>query len=322
MKLVGFKWVCMFFLFVSIITLLPMEARAEKKIGILMFSEEPRYLESLKGIKEQLGKCGFREPAVKFTIGNAGGNKAKAAEMVQKFIAAKMNLIITIGTSATIAVTREIKDVPVVFSMVFDPVEAKIALDWMRSGNNTTGASSRISIKRLVSSLKEFTQVKRLAVLYTPSEKNSEAQLKELQRLQADAQIRVIPVPLTKEDEVIQILPEVIRTSDAMYLTGSSIVGKNVTVIVDMAAKAKVVTITHLEDFVENGVLLGVCADPYLVGRLAGEKAVKVLKGAKPTSIPIESLKKPDVIINMKTAKKGGFTIPQRAMKTATRIIE
>ncbi len=60
----------------------------------------------------------------------------------------------------------------------------------------------------------------------------------------------------------------------------------------DSANKGKVVTITHLDDLVENGVLLGVCANSYLVGRLAGEKAVKILKGAKPSSIPYRIFEK------------------------------
>jgi len=75
----------------------------------------------------------------------------------------------------------------------------------------------------------------------------------------------------------------------------------NVPIIVDIAIKAKVVTISHLEDMVEKGALLGVCANPYLIGRLAGEKAAKILRGAKPSSIPIEPLKKFDLIINKKS---------------------
>ncbi len=171
-------------------------------------------------------------------------------------------------------------------------------------------------------SLKNFTQVKRLAVLYTTGEKNSESVLKDLQRIEANYKIKVIPVPLTEIKEVNQLLPEVLRTADAVYVTGSNLVDSQVSVIADMATKAKVITITHLDDLVEKGVLLGVCADAYSMGQLAGEKAVKILKGVKPSSIPIESAKKSDVILNMKTAKKGQFQIPPNLMKTVTRTIE
>jgi putative ABC transport system substrate-binding protein len=84
----------------------------------------------------------------------------------------------------------------------------------------------------------------------------------------------------------------------------------------------KVITITHLDDLVEKGVLLGVCSDSYPMGRLAGEKAVKILNGARPSSIPIESLKQFDVIINLKTAKAGNFPVPPDFMKTVGRTIK
>jgi len=304
------------------LSLFSIEAQAQRKIGVLMFSEEARYIEALKGIQDKLREGGFGEPKTTFIVEQAGGNKARAAELEQKFAAEKPDLIITLGTSATVAVSREIKDVPIVFSVVYDPVEAGIAKGWKSSGNNTTGSSSKIPMSRLMESLKNFTQVKRLPVLYTPGEKNSESALKDLQRTEVNYKIKVIPVRLTKIEDVNQLLPEVLRTADAVYVTGSNLVDSQVVVIAEMATKAKVITITHLEDLVEKGVLLGVCADAYAMGRLAGEKAVKILKGVDPSSIPIESAKKSGVILNMKTAQKGQFQIPPNLMKTVTRTIE
>jgi putative ABC transport system substrate-binding protein len=304
------------------LALFSMEAQAQRKIGVLMFSEEARYIEAEKGIKDKLREGGFGEQNTTFIVEQAGGNKARAAELVQKFAAEKLDLIITLGTAATVPVSREIKDVPIVFCIVYNPVEAGIAKDWKSSGNNTTGASSKIPMSRLMESLKNFTQVKRLAVLYTPGEKNSELQLIDLQKIQAHYSFKVIPVLLMTIEEINQLLPEVFRTTEAAFVTGSNLVSSQVSAIVDMATKAKVITITHLDDLVEKGVLLGVCADSYSLGQLAGEKAVKILKGVKPSSIPIEYADKSDVILNMKTAKKGQFQIPPNLMKTVTRTIE
>jgi len=304
------------------LALFSIEAGAEKRIGVLLFSEEARYIEATKGFMDTLKERGFGEPQTKIIIENAGANMAKVAELVQKFAAAKMDLIFTGGTSATTAVAREIKEVPIVFSVVYDPVEAGIAKDWKSSGNNTTGTSSKVPMSKLMDSLKVFAPVKRLAVLYTFGEKNSEAQLKDLQGIQADYGIKVVPVPLTRTEEVAQLLPVVIRSTDALYVTGSNLVNSQISIIVDMATKGKVITITHLDDLVEKGVLLGVCSDSYRMGRLAGEKAVKILKGARPSSIPIESLKQFDVMINLKTAKAGDFQVPPDFMKTVRRTIK
>lgn len=305
-----------------IVALFSVEAWAERRVGILMFSEEIRYNEAARGILDKLKEAGYGEPQTKFIIENAGANKAKAAELVEKFAAARLNMIFTLGSSATIPVAREIKDVPIVFSMVYDPIKAGIAKDWESSGNNTTGVSTKLPMSRLMDNLKDLAPVKRLAVMYTPGEKNSETQLEDIKELKAIYGIKVIPVPLTKKEEVAQILPVVIRTSDAIYVTGSNLVGHELSRIVDMAIKAKIVTLTHLEDLVGKGVLLGVASNPYQGGRLAGEKAVRIFKGAKPSSIPIEPLKKYDLIINMKTAKEGQFKIPSSFMDKVTKTIE
>jgi len=313
------------FLLVGLVVMImyvPPEARAEKRIGILRYTEESRFIESQRGIMDQLKKDGFGEAAVKFTSETAGGSKMKAGEIAQKFAAAKMDLIIAVGTSAAIAVTKVIKDVPIVLSTVYDPIEAGIAKEWKSSGNNTTGSSTRIPMVKVVKSLKDFRPVKKLAVLYTPGEKNSELQLIELQKIQESSQLKVIPVILSKEEDVTRILPKVVDTVDAFYLTGSSIVGATVPIIVKIASKPRVATISHLDDLIDKGALLGVCVDSYRVGRLAGEKAVKVLKGAKPSSLSIETPKKLDVVLNMKTAKEGKFQIPSEFRKTVTRIIE
>jgi len=233
-----------------------------------------------------------------------------------------MDLIFTVGTHATTAVTQQIKDVPIVFCVVYDPVAVDIAVSWKTSGNNTTGTSSKVAMSKLMDSLNKYLPVKRLAVLYTPGERNSEAQLKDIQDIQARYRIKVIPVPLTKPEEFAQLLPLVIHSADALYITGSNLVNSHIATIVDMSAKAKVVTISHLEDLIEKGVLLGVCPSSYLMGRLAGEKAVKIFKGAKPSSIPIETLKQFDVMINMKTARAGGFQLSPDFMKTVTRAIK
>lgn len=295
---------------------------AEKRIGILMSFEQTRYDESLKGITDELEQGGFKKPAVTFIIKNAQGSHVRAAEQVSTLAAAKLDLIVTLGTIATIAVTKEIKDVPVVFSMVYDPVEAGISKNWGSSGNNSAGASNRFPLSILMQRLQELGPFKRLAVLFTPGEKNSESQLKELQELQTGADIKIVAVPLTSKEEVGQILPEVVHTADAIFLTGSSIVGETTPMIAAMANKAKVITITHLDDLAEKGALVGVCANSYGVGRLAGRKAVMILKGAKPSSLPIEVMKKTDLILNMRSANAGQFQIPADFMKKVTRTIE
>jgi len=316
------KLICGIALLCAIVMLYAVDASAGKKIGVLVWSRETHYTEAASAVLEQLKKEGFGEPSTQFVIENADGNKAKAAELAQKFFASKMDLVIAVGTSAAIAAVQDIKSIPVVFSMVYDPVESKIAKSWKSSGNNTTGTSSKVPMSLIINTLKQLSPVKRLAVLYTPGEKNSELLLKDLEGLQVETQIKIIPVPLSRKEEVTSVISDVVGVADAIYLSGSSIVGSTASMIAETAAKAKVITVTHLTDMVDKGALLGVCANPHAEGLLTGIKAAKVLKGANPASIAIEPLKKFDVTVNMKTVRIGGIEIPTAFMKLVTKTLD
>ena len=298
------------------------DAKTNKKIGIIIFSEEVRYDEARRGIFDQLKEGGFAEPNVMYTITNAKGSKAKATEAAQKFSEAKMDLIIAMGTSAAIIAAKVIKNTPIVFSTVYNPVESGIAKNLKSSGNNTTGVTTWFPLSKMIYFMKEFAPVKTLAVLYTPEEKNTVAQLLELQKSQAETQIKVVPIIIASREDLTLMMPEAVRVADAIYLTGSSIIGNAVPFIVEMANKSKVITVSHLDDLVQKGALLGMGVDSYTSGRQAGKIAVKVLKGAKPSSIPIESGKKTNSFFNMRSAKAGQFHIPPAFLKKVTQVIE
>ncbi len=89
------------------------------------------------------------------------------AEQVRQLSLAKLDLIFTLGTVPTIAVAKAVKDTPIVFAVVYDPVKAGVAADWASSGNNVTGVSSIVPMSRLMAGLNEFRHVNRMAVLYT-----------------------------------------------------------------------------------------------------------------------------------------------------------
>lgn len=307
--------------FLSIVFLFS-EAKAGQKIGIMIFSDQARYSEALKGFLDQMREDGWQEPKTTYRILNSQGSKASMAEQARQFSLARLDLIFTLGTVPTLAVAQAVKNTPIVFAVVYDPVKAGIAAGWASSGNNVTGVTSLIPMSRLMEGLKEFRHVKRMAVLYTFGEKNSEIQLRDLQLIQSHYNIEVIPVSLSKPEDVPQLLPEVMRSVDALYLTGSNVVGEAAPAIVDIAIKARVVTITHLDDLMAKGALLGICGNSYLQGRLAGKKATQVLRGRKPAAIPIESLKNINYILNSKTAKAGKFHIPPAFMRQVDKVIE
>lgn len=295
-------------------------AAAEKRIGIVLFSSEARYVEAVRGIRERLAAAGYGPEAI--VEENAEANKAKGAELVKKLAAARLDLIFSLGTSVTVPLAREIRDVPIVFAIVYDPVESGIARTWVSSGNNTTGTSTRIPMGLVLDRLGDLATIRSLAVLYTPGERNSELQLRDLQEAVGKRDLRILPVPLTRQEEVEAVIPEVIRASDALYLTGSNLVNSQLGRILDLASRSRTITATHLEDLVEKGVLFGVCASSYKLGAMAGDKGLQILKGARPASIPIDTIDNLDLIVNRRTATKLGIPLPATMVRSAGRIIE
>lgn len=300
----------------------PARAGADRQVGLVVWDEDSRFIDCERGVRDQLRIDGYGGPGLQITRENVRGSKSRLAEVVAKFTAAKPDMIISLGTIPTLAVAKAIRDVPVVFGMVYDPVEAGIAESWKSSGNNTTGASPLIPMATLVGSLREVRPVKTLAVLYTADEKQSRIQLLELKKVQPDSQLKIVPVILSGREEIAKTLPAVVQAVDAIYVTGATLIGAAVPEIVRLANGAQVITITHLPDYVHKGVLIGVCANSYYVGRLTGKKAVQVLKGARPSAIPVEAEKRVDVILNRKTMTAGMFQIPPSFLKKVTITVE
>ncbi len=298
-------------------------AQEKVKVGILLFSSESGYPTSSKGILEGLKKEGFDETKVDFDIRNAQGNNENVTLIAKEFVDKKVNLIMPIGTPAAIGVYKIEKVIPIVFSNVFDALSAGIAKSLESSGTNATGSSTWVEMYNIVKVLRQICPGKRIGVLYTDTEKQTIAQLESFKKLQDTLGIIVIAVNVAKPDDAVGAAQSLVEQQvDSIFITGGTIVGKSIPAILEVVNKAKIPTAAHLPDRVKKGVLLAVSGDSFKVGELAGKKAAQVLKGAKPTNIPIEPLTFYDITINAKTAEVIGLTIPAKLLESAKEVIK
>jgi serine/threonine protein kinase/ABC-type uncharacterized transport system substrate-binding protein len=293
---------------------------AETRIALLLWNAQVRYQRCRDGVIEELRAEGFVEPQVGITVAHADAHPDRVVELARQFAGEGMNVVVPVGTSAAVGAAAEIKDIPVVFAFVFDPVTSRIAKSWKSSGNNTTGSSSKTPAPLLLKSLREIAEVKKLAVLYTPGERNTEAQLADFQALKV-SDLEVIPSPISDRPDIAPTIAKLEGTAEAVLLAGSAVIGDNAAYIVQLANKARLLTATQSQGL-ESRVLLGVTVNPDDVGRLAGKKCAMVLKGEKPASIEIEALATSDVIINLRVAKALDLNIPEGVKRAATRLVE
>ncbi len=297
-------------------------AQEKIKIGILRYSEESGYPDGQKGILEQLKKEGFDETKVDFDIRTAEGSKDKVAQIAKEFKDKKMNLIFALGTTPVIELYNQIKDIPIVATIVFDLVGAGVAKSWESSDTNVTGTCTWVDLSAMIQTLKQVSPVKRLGVLYNEKEVNAVLQLDELKKIEAKMGFVVIAANVANAEETGDVTRSLVGRVDSIFITGATTVGKGLKDIVEVANKSKIPTVAHLPDRSEKGVLVVVSANAFKLGELAGKKAAQILRGARPTDIPIETLKSYDIALNLKTAKTMGIKIPAALLRAATKIVE
>ncbi|MBF0595186.1 MAG: ABC transporter substrate-binding protein [Candidatus Omnitrophica bacterium] len=307
-------------LFIVFGSSLAIAAAGQKKVGILLWSDEVRYQESTLAMLEQLKTDGLT--SLEIVQVSAKANKATAMRLAQGLAEQKMDVYIGVGTNGAAALQKEISEAPVVFNVVYDPVGAGLVAGWQHSKNNVTGVSNLLSMVEIVQRVKMIVPLKNLAVLYTPGQKNSESQLKDLQGVEKDCGINILPVPLTSAEDAVSVIALLKGKAEAVFLTGSGFVGTAIKDILDEAIKKKIVPVSHLPDYVDQGVLLGAGADMKELGQTTAVKVEAALNGTAPNDIPVEGPKKTWFYLNLKTARSIGVTVPDALKKEAVKIVE
>jgi putative tryptophan/tyrosine transport system substrate-binding protein len=295
---------------------------AEKvKVGVLLSADEARYKDGAEAAMKQLKAEGFDDSKVTIETRSANGDKKTAAAIAKEFVAGGVRAILTMGTGATGAAMGVLKETPIVFSIVWDPVEAGYAKSWEASGTNATGSSHKAPMSSVIKTLRRIGPMKRLGVLFNPAEANSVTQLADFKAIQKEFGFEVVEGPVSKNEEAVNVVKSLVTRVDALYISSAVTVTSQVPKITAIAVEHKIPTSTQVSDAADAGVLLGVTASVQEVGRLAGVKLAKVLRGEKPSGMPIDTVKRFDVSINMKTAKAAGIKVPLDLLQSATRVI-
>jgi len=292
------------------------------KIGILPYSSQAHYLRATKGIISQMQKEGFGEDKVIFEIKNAEGKKENVVTIAKEFKEMNVDVIMPIGTPAAVVTAKEIKDIPIVFSSVFDPVGSGIAASWESSGNNTTGSSTWVNVDSLVNVLRKIAPVKRIGVVYTEGEMQTVLQFEEFKKFQKKMGFTVTGINLTNAADANAVVSTLVGKVDAVFVGGGTVVAEAQDAILAITKPAKIITLTHLTERAEKGILLAVAANSFQLGELSGKKAAQVLKGVNPSFIAIEPLEQYELTFNLKTAKEMGLKVSQEFLKTIDKAIE
>jgi putative ABC transport system substrate-binding protein len=312
----------------------PFAARAQqparlRRIGVLMSlaADDPESQARLAAFLQGLQELGWTEGRnvridTRFAAGDADRSRRYAAELV----ALAPDVILVSGGSMVATVLQATRTVPIVFTQTPDPVGAGFVESLARPGGNATGFTPfeyGISGK-WAELLKEVApRVTRAALLRDPAVAQGIGQFGAIQSVAPSLGMEVSPVDVRDADEIERTIAAFARGSNGgLIVTGSGLAIVHRELIVTLAARYKLPAIYFLRLIVTAGGLISYGPDQNDPHRRAAAYADRILKGEKPADLPVQSPTKYEMVINLKTAKTLGLTVPSNLLATADEVIE
>ena len=246
--------------------------------------------------------------------------------LADELVRLKVDVLLASLTPAAVAAKNATRTIPIVFHGGFDPVALGLVDSLARPGGNITGftAIAPALVGKRLDLLKEtVSTLSRLAVLWDPQNPGSAQQWKESQLPARELGLQLHSIEVSSADKFEDGFKEAIRArSAALAVLASPFFYTNQQQLVDLAAKNRLPAIYPRPDFVDSGGLMSYGADRFEPSRRAALMVDKILKGAKPADLPVEQPTKFELVINLKTAKQIGLTIPPNVLARADRVFK
>lgn len=282
------------------------------KIGIIQLVEHPALDAAREGFLETLKANGYEE-GKNLTVDYKNGQNDQSTlnSIAQKFAADKPDLVLAIATSSAQAMATASKDIPILITAVTDPVTAKLANSLEKPGMNVTGTNDMNPAKEQFELLKKLVpNAKKVGVIYNGGEINSQVQVKLAKEIAAGMGMEIVEATVTGSADVMQATESLVNKVDAVYIPTDNTVVSAADAVLKVTDQAKIPVIAGESSVVDKGGLGTIGINYKKLGQQTGEMALKVLKGAKPADMPIESQKEYDTVINKTNAALLGITIP------------
>jgi putative tryptophan/tyrosine transport system substrate-binding protein len=245
-----------------------------------------------------------------------------AAELIRL----KADVIVALGGSATQAVQQATRTIPIVMSVVIDPVGSGLVASLARPGGNVTGTSMMAPdlVGKQLDVLKDVVaKVARVAVLWNPANPGSAPQLRQAEAAAGALGVGLQPFEARTPQQIDNAFAAMTKEkTGALLILVDAIFTNQVKRIARLAAEKHLPSIYGQREYAEAGGLMVYSSDPLDLERRAAIFVDKILKGAKPADLPVEQPTKFELVINLKTAKALGLTIPPSLLQRADELIQ
>jgi putative ABC transport system substrate-binding protein len=293
------------------------------RIGILVAASASGYLSWVEAFRQRLRELGHVEGKnIVIEYRYAEGKLDRLPDLVAELVQLKVDVIVTAGGTATLAAKKAGVTMPIVFANVGDPVGTGIVSSLARPGGNITGLSMMapdLDGKRLELLKEAFPKVARVAFLW-----GSRANLfTELEAAAKALGLKLQSLPVRSLDDFERAFARAKRDgAQALITTPSPLINTQQRQVLDFAAKNRLPAMYQTSEWVEAGGLMSYAPNFTDLWRRAADYVDKILKGVKPGDIPVEQPRAFEFLVNLKTAKQIGLTIPPNVLARADKVIK
>lgn len=297
---------------------------AMKTVSITAIVEHPALDAVRKGVIDELADQGFTDGEnLTVNFQSAQGNTATAGQIAKQFVADESDVIVAIGTPSAQSVAAATTSIPLVFSAVTDPIEAKLVSKLDGSGTNVTGGSDALPYEPQIALMRQIIPgLKNVGYVYSPGEVNSTIILKNLKEKLAPLGITVHEAPAARSNDIAMAARSLEGRVDMIYTSTDNNVVSAYESLYQVAKESKIPLIASDTSSVARGAVAALGVDYYILGRETGKIVSRILNGEKAGDIPVYTPQVLDLHVSPKNAKDQGITLPQAVIDKAKEVVE
>ena len=277
------------------------------------------FLERLR----ELGWIDGRNIAIEYRW--TGGRDDRYAELAAELAQRKVDIIVTAGTTAVLAVKKETTTIPIVFAAAGDPVRTGLVSSLARPGSNVTGLSNLqtdLGGRRLELLSEVVPGLKRVAILGNVDSPLIALEMEGVEAAAKKLGLDAFRLEVRKAEDIVPSIEGLKGAADALYVCSDPFLTTHRVRINTLAVSQKLPTMNAFREYVVAGGLMSYGPNFPDLFRRSADYVNKILRGSKPADIPVEQPVKFDLVVNNTTAKAIGLTIPEQFLLRANEVIE
>ncbi len=292
-------------------------------VGILQFISHPSLDQISDGVIEGLKQEGFEDGKnIKIEFLNGQGDQSKLNTMTQQLLNKDSDVLVGVATPAAKALANGTSDIPVIMGAISDPIGADLVESLEKPGGNVTGVNNLAPVGQQFDLIRAlFPEAKKIALLYSASEENSQAQIDNAEKMAQEQGYEATRYVVSSSNEIAQLAQSAAEENDFIYVPQDNIIASAFQTVINESDKTKTPVFVSVDNMVTEGGIATIGQNQFDLGVETGKMAADVLNGNTDAgNTPVNVIDYGEMIINETKAKELGITIPEDIKKEATMV--